>query len=130
MPSAARLRALRDRLLKLHKVLLDAERARYERAYGPVRSGGDMLQLVLGHDHFVWLRPYSGLIVRIDEWLAGDAHPQDEAEAFVREADRLTTPVTAPEGSPEGRYRELVDGSADAAMAHAAVRDALAGSER
>jgi metallophosphoesterase superfamily enzyme len=127
MPSAARLRLIRDRLLRLHKVLLDAERARYEQAHGPVRSSGDMLQLVLGHEHFAWLRSYSGLIVRIDEWVAGDAHLQDEAEAFVLEADRLTTSAAAAEETPEGRYRGLIDSSAEAAMAHASVRDALSG---
>ena len=47
MPTAARLRLVRDRLLKLDKTLLDWERAQYEKAYGLVRSSGDMLQLVL-----------------------------------------------------------------------------------
>ena len=60
------LSALRDRLLHLHKTLLDSERAAYERAYGRVESSGEWLQIVLGHEHFSWLRPYSGLIVRID----------------------------------------------------------------
>ena len=68
----AQLKTLRDRLLQLHKTLLDSDRAAYERAYGPVGSSGEWLQLVLGHEHFAWLRPFSGLIVRIDEWLAGD----------------------------------------------------------
>ncbi len=72
MPTPTQLRTVRDHLLTLHKALLDSERAKYEKAYGPVRSPGEMLQLVLGNEHFAWLRPYSGLIVRIDEWLAAD----------------------------------------------------------
>ena len=82
MPTAARLRVVRDRLLKLHKMLLDWERGQYEKAYGQVRSSGDMLQLVLGHEQFAWLRPYSGLIVRIDEWLVSDQPSRQDAEAF------------------------------------------------
>jgi hypothetical protein len=124
MPTAARLRIVRDRLLKLHKTLLDWERHRYEKAYGQVRSSGDMLQLVLGHDQFAWLRPYSGLIVRIDEWLVSDQPSRQEAEAFWAEADRLTTPEDGSD-TPQARYREAIDSAPDAAMAHASVRDAL-----
>jgi hypothetical protein len=125
MPSADSLRLIRDQLLKLHKVLLDAERARYERAYGPVKSSGDLLQLVLGHEAFAWLRPYSGLIVRIDEWLADDDRAPDEAGALVKEADVLTTPAAVPDDTPAGRYRERLDGVPDAAVLHAAVRAAI-----
>ena len=124
MPTAARLRVVRDRLLKLHKALLDWERAQYENAYGQVRSSGDMLQLVLGHDQFAWLRPYSGLIVRIDEWLVSDQPSRQDAEAFWDEAGKLTTPGQN-EDSPQGRYREAIDSSPDAAIAHASIRDAL-----
>ena len=124
MPTAARLRIVRDRLLKLHKTLLDWERAQYEHAYGQVRSSGDMLQLVLGHDQFAWLRPYSGLIVRIDEWLVSDQPSRQDAEAFWEEADRLTTPGDVPD-SPQARYRDAIDTSPEAAMAHTSIRDAL-----
>jgi hypothetical protein len=126
MPSAARLRVVRDRLLTLHKALLDGERARYEAVHGPVRTSGEMLQLVLGHEHFAWLRAYSGLIVRIDEWLASDEPTDDEADACWEDADHLTTPGTAGDDSPSGRYRSLIDEAPEAAAAHAAVRQALA----
>jgi hypothetical protein len=124
MPTAARLRIVRDRLLKLHKALLDWERAQYEHAYGQVRSSGDMLQLVLGHDQFAWLRSYSGLIVRIDEWLVSDQPSRQDAEAFWEEAGKLTTPGEEAD-SPQDRYREAIDSSPEAAMAHASIRDAL-----
>ena len=124
MPTAARLRVVRDRLLKLHKALLDWERQQYEKAYGQVRSSGDMLQLVLGHEQFAWLRRYSGLIVRIDEWLVSDQPSRQDAEAFWDEAGRLTTPGDGAD-SPQARYRMAIDSSPEAAMAHASVRDAL-----
>lgn len=118
------LKTLRDRLLQLHKTLLDSDRAAYERAYGPVGSSGEWLQLVLGHEHFAWLRPFSGLIVRIDEWLAGDERPDEERTAVVKEADRLTS-ISASTEERALRYRKLIDRSADAAVAHASVRDVV-----
>lgn len=63
-----RLRGLRTALLRLHKVLLDGERAEYERARGRV-TGGELLQLVINHEQFAWLRAFSELIVRMDELL-------------------------------------------------------------
>jgi hypothetical protein len=123
--SALRLRQVRDRLLDLHKALLDAERARFEREHGRVASSGQWLQLVLGHEQFAWLRPFSGLIVRIDEWLASDAPAPDEGEALWAEANRLTTVKDARDASPEGLYGILIDTVPAAATQHAAVRDAL-----
>ena len=118
------LKVLRDRLLQLHKALLDSDRAAYERAYGPVGSSGEWLQLVLGHEHFAWLRPFSGLIVRIDEWLAGDQRPEVEMTAVMKEADRLTL-ISASTEERALRYRKSIDRSADVAVAHASVRDIL-----
>lgn len=125
MPTPTQLRAVRDRLLTLHKALLDAERATYEKAYGRVGSPGEMLQLVLGNEHFAWLRPYSGLIVRIDEWLADDDASPAEAQAFWNEAVTLTTPADVPDESPSGRYRLFLDTAPTVATEHAAIRVAL-----
>jgi hypothetical protein len=105
--------------------LLDAERARFEREHGRVTSSGQWLQLVLGHEQFAWLRPFSGLIVRIDEWLASDAPPPDEGEALWAEADLLTTVTDARDASPEGLYGVLIETVPAAATQHAAVREAL-----
>jgi hypothetical protein len=125
MPTPIQLRTVRDRLLTLHKALLDAERAKYEKAYGPVRSPGEMLQLVLGNEHFAWLRPYSGLIVRIDEWLADDDASPLEADAFWNEAIALTTPAAAADETAGGRYRLFLDEVPKVATEHAAIRAAL-----
>jgi len=125
MPTPIQLRTVRDHLLTLHKALLDAERAKYEKAYGPVRSPGEMLQLVLGNEHFAWLRPYSGLIVRIDEWLADDDASPAEADALWNEAIVLTTPSAAADETAGGRYRLFLDEVPKVATEHAAIRAAL-----
>jgi hypothetical protein len=121
-PSATRLRLVRDQLLRLHKTLLDAERAAYERRYGRVGSSGEWLQLVLGHEHFAWLRPMSGLIVRIDDWIARADATSREATALLAEADEITH-VDEHEG--KGRLAALLDSSPEARVALAETREAI-----
>lgn len=68
-PAFASLRELRPLLLKAHKILMDAEKDRYEASYGAIANKGDYLRLVLSHEQFSWLRPISQLIVQMDEVL-------------------------------------------------------------
>ncbi len=49
-----RLSELRIKLLRLHKLLLDAEFLTYEQVRGQV-SRGELLQLAIGHEQFAWL---------------------------------------------------------------------------
>jgi hypothetical protein len=66
MDDAATLRNARDLLLKLHKGMIDHERAIYEGINGPINSG-QFLNLLLDDADFAWLRRFSSLIVEIDE---------------------------------------------------------------
>jgi len=61
-----RIKKVRDKFLRFHKVLMDRERENYESEYGVV-SPGQFLELLLGDQRFAWLRILSTLIVRIDE---------------------------------------------------------------
>src|ERR1700712_4173903 len=61
---------LRNLLLEQHKLLLDAERAEYEKANGPIAGPGPFLALVLGDPQFLWLKQISTLVVEIDEALS------------------------------------------------------------
>src|SRR6267143_5812349 len=70
-PEISRLRDLRLRLLHLHKSLLELERVNFEKTFGRVDSG-ELLQLVINHPQFAWLRIISALVVEIDEMLNGD----------------------------------------------------------
>lgn len=93
-----RMRELRTNLLRLHKALLDNERADYESVYGQVTSG-ELLQLVISHERFAWLRPVSELIVRIDEMLdAVEPATAADAEALLAGARALLRPAEAGEG--------------------------------
>ena len=64
--SKAAVKQARDDLLKLHKVLMDWDRERYERVHGAM-SPGKFLEKLMGDPRFEWLRVLSMLIVRIDE---------------------------------------------------------------
>src|ERR1051326_8105928 len=62
-----RLTEIRNGLLKLHKVLLDWERIRYEKANGRIEDMMKLLNLTINDPAFAWLRGLSTLVVQIDE---------------------------------------------------------------
>ncbi|NCJ08194.1 hypothetical protein GS597_17100 [Synechococcales cyanobacterium C] len=80
------------KLLHLHKLLLDTERIRYEQVRGQI-SNGELLQLVINHDQFAWLRRLSELIVQIDELIYSDEPTTSEAiAALIADVRILLTP--------------------------------------
>ena len=77
------LRSSRDLLLKLHKTLLDHERALYEGINGP-QSPGKFLSVLLEDPDFAWLRKFSTLIVEIDEMFAQkDGYSEETVEQHL-----------------------------------------------
>ncbi|HVV45147.1 MAG TPA: hypothetical protein VHC72_08065 [Bryobacteraceae bacterium] len=84
---------LRNLLLAQHKLLLDRERASYEKTKGPIGGPGAFLGLVMGNPHFAWLKQISTLVVEIDEALARRSTAgQVEAEALVTQARDIMRP--------------------------------------
>lgn len=69
MDNTERLRDARNLLLKLHKNLVDHERAIWEGINGPA-TPGQFLTVLLEDADFSWLRKFSTLIVDIDEMFA------------------------------------------------------------
>ena len=63
-------RSVRQHLLDLHKALLDAERAEYERMAGSATPPAALLQMLITDPRFAWLRCISRLIVGMDEALS------------------------------------------------------------
>ncbi|HZT58717.1 MAG TPA: hypothetical protein VFA21_08850 [Pyrinomonadaceae bacterium] len=118
-----RLSEVRGALLRLHKILLDAEREAYERVYGQVTSG-ELLQLVIGHEQFAWLHSVSELIVRIDELLDADDSAADGAEALLAQTGQLLRP--SEEGEEFGRrYFDALQRDPAAVLAHGEVTKLL-----
>lgn len=64
--SIAKLPDIRLRLLRLHRALLDAEKAEHERSHGAIAPAA-FLQLLIGDPRFAWLSALSELIVQLDE---------------------------------------------------------------
>ena len=111
---------LHARLMRLHKLLLEDQRAAYEAVNGEV-TAADLLRLLLTHHDFAWLRVLSEMIARIDEAL-------DEAEGELADADletflqRSRALLRSDRSGPfETKYRDVLQRSPDVIMAHSAV---------
>jgi len=90
--SRERLRGVSRALLRLHKALLDDERAQFERVRGRIESSGEFLQLVLHDEWFSYLRPLSALVVQIDELLDAKEATNEEASALIAQARAMLKP--------------------------------------
>lgn len=76
-----RLERVRMDLLRVHRALLEAERARYEKVRGRIANNSAFLQLVINDPWFDWLRPMAQLVLLIDERTADKKQPLGTAEA-------------------------------------------------
>lgn len=120
---------LRNQLLSLHKILMNAERAAYEKEGNVIRSPNHFLQLLTGDARFAWLRELSQLIVMIDE--AMEEKPPisaERADALVNEARILLTGSEQSGGFVE-RYAAMIQREpavAAVAAAHAEISKAFA----
>jgi hypothetical protein len=128
----ALLTELRRLLLHLHKTLIDWQRREYELDRGRLQTT-QLLQVIFNDPDFAWLRPMSGLIVRIDEALEvkGPEPPLRQAAATARsrrsspEAERSEAEMNET-GPLVAQARELVApeaGSGYAQRYHAALQE-------
>ena len=114
-----RLKKLRDGLLRLHKSLLDSERAAYERDVARITTTGQYLDLVMNDPWFQWLRELSQFIVLIDETL-----DLKEPPAAAADLDRLVArsqAILVPDENGRGfarRYFEVLQRDPAAVLAH------------
>lgn len=119
------LRDLRNKLLRLHKMLLDTERIAYEQVRGRV-SSGELLQLVIEHEQFAWLHRISGLVVQIDEMLQADEPVSlDDVQNLIANARTLLTPSEVGNGFAR-KYYNALQREPGVVLAHAEVSELLA----
>src|SRR5256885_7522651 len=113
-----RLVGLRLGLLRLHEALLEMERKRFERTRGRVNSG-ELLQLVLNHEQFAWLRMVSALVVQIGEMLDAD-EPVTDADVInlITGARQLFTASDNKEFSD--KYQAALQQKPEVVMTHSA----------
>ncbi|WP_395749895.1 hypothetical protein [Prosthecobacter sp.] len=112
---------LRNQLLDLHKLLMNAERAAYEKEGNVIASPMQFLQLLMEHERFAWLRQLSQLVVVMDE--AMEEKPpvtKERMDALVAEAKHLLLGSEEP-GSFAVRYLKAREREAAVAAAHAEI---------
>jgi hypothetical protein len=125
-PVLRRLTGLRNGLLKLHKTLLDSERATYERDIARIQSTSELLKLVIYDPWFAWLHELSELVVLIDERMEAPDPPDGiEQERLIAQAWDILTPNEMGTGFAK-RYFEALQRDPDVVMAHAEMRRVLA----
>lgn len=119
------LRDLRNKLLRLHKLLLDTERIAYEQVRGRI-SSGELLQLAIEHEQFAWLHRISELVVQIDEMLQADEPVSLEAiQNLIASTRTLITPSEV--GNVFARkYYNALQREPGVVLAHAEVSEFLA----
>ena len=85
-----KLKNLSKAMLRLHKTLLEGEKAVYEAKNGKIPNPNIYLSLVLDDPHFAWLRKLSSLIALLDEAVSiRRPATETEAEALLNEAKIL-----------------------------------------
>ena len=115
------LSTLRNQLLGLHKLRMNAERAAYEAEGNEIRSPMEFLKLLMEHERFAWLRQLSQLVVMMDE--AMEEKPpvtKDRMDALVAEAKHLLMGSEEP-GSFAVRYAKMREREAAVAAAHVEI---------
>jgi hypothetical protein len=110
-------------MLHLHKILLELERADFERVSGRLTSG-ELLQLVINHAQFAWLRQISALVVQIDETLDADEPvTPEEVENLLGQTRSLFT--ASGDKTFREKYQAALQRSPEAVMAHSELTTLL-----
>jgi hypothetical protein len=124
---AEQLRALRLPLLALHKAVLATERRAVEKVHGEM-SGAEFLQLVSDPVRYGWLKPFSELILAIDDTLEVQDDGEQEIATPEEMLERVRDLLLPPKGdTPFGRrYLSLMQREPELVMAHSALVKQLA----
>jgi len=111
-------------LLKLHKSLIDFERARYEQLHGPMNAG-QFLNVLLENESFAWLRRFSMLIVEIDEMFdLKDGASDEMVAANIQKIKDLIT-MTGTDDNFRERYQFALQNDEEAAGSQAQIQALL-----
>lgn len=115
-----KLDAARSDLLSLHRVLLEAERVRYEKLFGRIPGNGAFLQLAIHDPWFTWLRPMMRIVSEVDSRLLDRGQEPitvTEAEALLEQAQRLLRPDAEGSGFQQ-EFQALLQDSPEVAVLH------------
>lgn len=124
-PVAETLQRVSKSLRQLHRALLVAARADFERTHPSVESPAELLHLAVNAPEFAFLRPLSELMVDLDaEFEEGGSPPAALAAALRTELSELLG-VSGGKRAFTDRYRALMQLDPSVAVAHGHVRELL-----
>lgn len=124
MQKADLLKNARNLLLKLHKTLVDHERAIYEGINGP-QTPAQFLNLLIDDPDFAWLRKFSMLIVDIDEMFAQrDGFSEDIVELHIAKLRSLIA-MDDEDETFRAKYQAGLQQDLDAAAHQGELRELL-----
>lgn len=113
-----KIKGLSKAMLRLHKLLLEGEKAVYELNNGRIETPGQYLALVIDDPHFAWLRKLSSLIALLDEAVSlRRTAPEADANALLVEAGILLNFEDADEGFND-KFQTALQRNADAVLIH------------
>ena len=113
---------VRRALLEFHKRLIEAARIEYEKEHGRIASSGEYLRLLTEEESFAWLRPFSSLILALDELGEMSTATDEDAAAARIEVERLLG--ISEDGSSE-HFRPLLETIPDTVIALSKLQQAL-----
>lgn len=120
-----KLKNLSRAMLRLHKTLLEGEKAVYESRNGKIPNANVYLQLVIDDEHFAWLRKLSSLIALIDE-ATSVRRPATEtdAQALLNET-RILLNFEDADDNFNDKFQIALQNNSDAVLNHNDVRSFL-----
>ena len=125
MENTQKLKNARNTVLKLHKALIDNERATYESIHGS-QTAGQFLNVLLEDQDFNWLRKFSMLIVEIDEMFdLKDGITGDMVDACLAKVVELVEMKEADEYF-KAKYELALQRDVDIAGLHSETKKILA----
>lgn len=121
MDNTERLREARNLLLKLHKNLVDHERAIWEGINGSA-TAGQFLNALIENPDLSWLRKFSTLIVDIDEMFAQkDGYPAESVNAHLSKLRELVS-MNDEDEEFRAKYQAALQQDVDAAARQGDLR--------
>jgi hypothetical protein len=122
---AEQLKAIRDKLMVLHKALIDSEKGEYEKSFGPVESPYKFWDLLINDPWFGWLQPFSALLVSMDELMESEEGVSSVALEKLKQRTRELLQVSEEKDDFRRNYFEALQREPDVIMAHAEMTKAL-----
>jgi hypothetical protein len=121
-PLRSHVEALAPQLRELHQALILVARAEYEQQHGAIPHAGALLQLLVSHVDFRWLRALSKLMADIDELLDNAVFTDTDAMAVRFEVEALISPSSPSETEFIKKYKEALQRVPSIVIIHSNVR--------